>query len=298
LFLEWQSEISNVKVGKEILNLLTEIRKGLKSLCKDEDINPLDYYISDRRWKKIVHLLQTSAFLNDREYVDHSDILLLHHMLWNKTDTISKVTEIISIALLSDIVKKKDLFEKKLEKYLKTFNKNKDIDFRVFDNFYYKLKNFPQGACYFHLYEYKHLSLTTDCEGVLYYDDIKNLYYVRKFDASNPGPGALFGNVERVKIRRHPNGICINGELYVFRAANSENEDIVSEDYVTKTFDELLKELGTMEDLIKNRKKIVCNSTNIFIRNFDFYVLKGHIKSLEKKVNGLGVKIRGYSLSL
>ena len=296
-FVEWQSEICKVKVGKEILNVLTEIRKGLKSLCKEEDIVPLDYYISDRRWKKIVHLLQTSAFLNEREYVDYSDVLLLHHMLWNKTETISKVTEIISTALLSDIVKKKESFEKKLEKYLKTF-KNKDIDFCVFDNFYYKLKDFPQGACYFHVHEYKHLSLTTDCEGVLYYDDIKKSYYVRKFDASNPESGVLFGNMERVKIRRHPNGICINGKLYVFRVANAESDEIVSGDYVIKTFDELFKELSVMENLIKNRKGIMCNSTNIFIRNFDFYVLKGHIKSLEKKVNGLGVKIRGFLLSL
>ena len=40
-------------------------------------------YISDRRWKKIVGILRTSALLNGRDAVDWSDCLLLEHLIWD-----------------------------------------------------------------------------------------------------------------------------------------------------------------------------------------------------------------------
>ena len=301
LFYEWQSEISKVTVGKEILHILTEIRKCLKALCEEEDIVPLDYYVSDRRWKKTVHLLQTAAFLNERRKVDYSDILLLRHMLWNKTETISKVCEMVCSALFYDIVKKKKQFERKLDKYLKTCD-TKETDFCVYNHFYNKLKNFPKGQCYFSALDYKHLSLTKDCEGVLYYDDVRTAYYVRRFDANNSAPQTLFGNVEKIKIRRHPNGICINGEFYAletkYRDADSETDEMCSKDYAVNTLEQLLKELSAIEEAFSNRKDMMCNSANIFISKLDCDMLKEYIKPLEKEINGLGVKMKGYSLSL
>ena len=301
LFHEWQSRISKVAVGKDILHILTEIRKCLKALCEEEDIVPLDYYVSDRRWKKIVHLLQTSAFLNDREKVDHSDMLLLYHVLWNKTETISKVCETVSRALLFDIVKKKEQLEKKLDKCLKSFN-SKDVVFCVYDHFYNRLKDFPKGKCYFTALEYKYLSLTKDSDGVLYYDNIKDTYYIRKFDASNSSSMPLFGNVEKIKIRRHPNGICVNGELYAFdvkrKNSDSESNEMLSNDYVINSVEQLLKEFCAIEKTLSDRKEVMCNPTNIFISNQDCDVMKGYIKPLEKEMNGLGVKMKGYSLSL
>ena len=69
----WQEQMEDVVIPDEILKIITHIREGLKEESKKENVAPLDYYISDRRWKKIAHLLQASAFLNDRHEVDYSD---------------------------------------------------------------------------------------------------------------------------------------------------------------------------------------------------------------------------------
>jgi hypothetical protein len=112
----------------------------------------------------------------------------------------------------------------------------------------------------------------------------------------------LFGNVEKIKIRRHPNGICVNGELYAFdvkrKNSDSESNEMLSNDYVINSVEQLLKEFCAIEKTLSDRKEVMCNPTNIFINNQDCDVMKGYIKPLEKEMNGLGVKMKGYSLSL
>ena len=67
LYDKWQQEIEEVEVSNEICSIITNIRKRLKAETKKEEVEEMDYYISDRRWKKCVHLLQSSAFLNGRK---------------------------------------------------------------------------------------------------------------------------------------------------------------------------------------------------------------------------------------
>ena len=66
LYAEWQREIEDVEITNEVCSIITHIRKRLKAEIKKDNVEEMDYYISDRRWKKCVHLLQSSAFLNGR----------------------------------------------------------------------------------------------------------------------------------------------------------------------------------------------------------------------------------------
>lgn len=61
------SLLSAIAGENEICSIITNIRKRLKAETKKEEVEEMDYYISDRRWKKCVHLLQSSAFLNGRK---------------------------------------------------------------------------------------------------------------------------------------------------------------------------------------------------------------------------------------
>lgn len=90
LYHSWQSSISDIVIPDDICHVITAIRKAIKEEMKSEDFSPMDYYISDRRWKKVFHLMQASAWLNDRDRINLTDCLLLIHCLWNKTQTISK----------------------------------------------------------------------------------------------------------------------------------------------------------------------------------------------------------------
>lgn len=51
--------------------------------------------LSDRRLKKVIHLLRVSAATNGRQAVDLSDLMLLKDCLWNHADNAVKVQELV-----------------------------------------------------------------------------------------------------------------------------------------------------------------------------------------------------------
>lgn len=74
----------------------------------EPDPENLKYYVSDRRWKKAVGVMKMSAFLNGRDEIGLSDLLLLSHILWNDEPSIPVVKQIIAktvvASLFSDIL--------------------------------------------------------------------------------------------------------------------------------------------------------------------------------------------------
>lgn len=56
--------------------------------------------LSDRRLKKVQHLLRVSAATNDRAEVDLSDVMLLKDCLWNHPDNAGKVLELVRNTLV------------------------------------------------------------------------------------------------------------------------------------------------------------------------------------------------------
>lgn len=119
----WQKEINSVQIPDEICASVSYIRKQLKEQSKKEDVNVMDYYISDRRWKKCFHLLQTSAFLNGRKAIDMTDIPLLVHCLWNKSETIPIIIDMVCCSLTVNIDKQIDKLSKDIDKALKEKSK-------------------------------------------------------------------------------------------------------------------------------------------------------------------------------
>lgn len=59
----WQKQIKDIGIPEEILFVVSAVRIKLRQIAQDGDWKELDFYISDRRWCKIIHLMQTSAFL-------------------------------------------------------------------------------------------------------------------------------------------------------------------------------------------------------------------------------------------
>lgn len=96
---EWSPQIDQVKVPPEVLNTIQLVKSGIDRY--NESPNPAAGRIPvfDRRWKKIVRLLRTSAFLNGRESVDLMDCFLMVHCLWSETGQIEVVREMVSEAI-------------------------------------------------------------------------------------------------------------------------------------------------------------------------------------------------------
>lgn len=77
-----QAAAEEVEVPDDVVALLCALREW----CGAETIA-----VSDRRWRKIVKLLQVSAFTNGRETVSIWDCWLLQHCLWNTPEDREKV---------------------------------------------------------------------------------------------------------------------------------------------------------------------------------------------------------------
>ncbi|MCS7005607.1 MAG: AAA family ATPase [Cytophagales bacterium] len=89
----WNENIQRVIVPEEVINVIQVVKHKLHTY-KSQGISPFE--ISDRRWKKIVRLLRTSAFLNERTFVNLMDCFLMVHCLWSDTKQIEIVQEIVA----------------------------------------------------------------------------------------------------------------------------------------------------------------------------------------------------------
>ncbi len=105
-YAEWTEKISKIGVKEEVLDAISAIRKSLRAVNVDEAAERRNIYVSDRRWKNIVRLLRTSAFMQDREEVDICDLLPIYHCLWQEPEERDAIRSIVIRALFSPFAEK------------------------------------------------------------------------------------------------------------------------------------------------------------------------------------------------
>ncbi len=105
-YAEWGKQINEVTLGEDVLNVVQVVRQKISEYnqqISDQQANttvqpetaaPL--YVSDRRWLKVIKLLKTSAFLNERGAIDLMDCFLMVHCLWDHPNQIETVKEIVT----------------------------------------------------------------------------------------------------------------------------------------------------------------------------------------------------------
>ena len=105
-YAEWTERIGKIGVKIEVLDAISAIRKSLRAVNVDEAAERRNIYVSDRRWKNIVRLLRTSAFMQDREKVDICDLLPIYHCLWQEPEERDAIRNIVIRALFSPFADK------------------------------------------------------------------------------------------------------------------------------------------------------------------------------------------------
>lgn len=92
----WQRGIEAIRVEDEVLSVIQIIREKLLEYNAKQEDGAQQIKVFDRRWKKVIRILRTSAFLNQREKVDLMDCFLMSHALWNQPSQIEVVQEILA----------------------------------------------------------------------------------------------------------------------------------------------------------------------------------------------------------
>ena len=101
------------------MNFLVELRKW----CHENQIQ-----VSDRRWRKIVHMLKVSAFTNGQSTVSIWDCWLVQHCIWEKPEQVELVAAMYeqycgkAVINVDNLVKVVEVLEKEVGKLPKPNN--------------------------------------------------------------------------------------------------------------------------------------------------------------------------------
>ena len=96
----WQSEIKNVQLSDALFDKVYQLKLQIEKTYEQGDM-----YVSDRRWKKSIHLLKACAYFNGRNEINPLDLLILQNCLWNdltSRQNINALIEKFSITMIFD----------------------------------------------------------------------------------------------------------------------------------------------------------------------------------------------------
>ena len=222
-----QTEIDAVEVPVKVLQAITRIRQELKDVkLPNQDVHK-EIYVSDRRWKNIVRLLKTSAFLHDRKEVILADLQIAVHCLWSEPDEIAPIGEIVARAIFGEYLDRLDAVQKavgygmNVRRVRESLDKahergdHRDDDLIIFDHFYYGVDEKAAPNTYIWVTDFRSMSTHTQNEpavrGVMYQDPkCPKRRIVRAF--TNPDNIGEYGvELTRVNLYRDSLALYING---------------------------------------------------------------------------------------
>ncbi len=298
LYRSWQAKSASVKLPEIVRSAISALRMKL-SAKEEEDGNQLRYYVSDRRWKKALRLMQTSAFLNGRSEIDLSDFLLLIHCFWNDAECREE-----SITMILDSIT--EMLRKKLEevgtavrqagrKIASTNQKHPDSNsFKEFNSFYYKLESHPEGEFYFSKWDYAKFNQDEAKEGAQFFDKGRNAGIILL-----KLPDMPIGNKSKsVIIQKYEGGIMIDGSPFSFVCKEVEMQTPTVQQ-------EGLSGQGNMaERMYSDCRKLWENISaipwqeNIFLSPSDIKLLSLKLKVLDQQLKETEIKIQNRTMSL
>lgn len=312
LYETWQNEIYTITIPDNVCSAVSFIRKRLKEESAKEGNKEMDFYVSDRRWKKCFHLMQTAAFLNGRDAIDLTDVPILFHCLWNTVDAIPSIIEIVASSLTADIDRQMEKLQKEIDMAIKKKSQpakkeentqNLPGQFTLVSYFYYSIRNFPQGKCLFYKADYNHVDVDKASDGILYRDNQKKSWIVHAIYTGAPFDYKVKDakDVKKIKLMKCNGGIIIDNMPYAFErmplsmslSASSQGlfsddsfqETSVADSALTSLQNEIMPGLNKLQNLFAESK-------HLFLSDDDRKLAKKYLDGCDKRTKELEVKIK------
>ncbi|KKN17719.1 hypothetical protein LCGC14_0962980 [marine sediment metagenome] len=295
---QWQTLRDEIIVPQEILELIHHIRIKIENynqdqLEKESSEREKSFYISDRRWKKIMKILRTSAFLNGRKFVDLMDCFLIPYMLWDEPEQIQIVNTIVKESIrhkgytlllnLEPINKELTKITEEITTETSSLKIKKVKKLKEYKSKYYKVNDFNNHYCFIKKEDYNNLN-NKDSKKILLYD---------KNDSYDNYDGSYYCyKVEKFKI-------SVDDDVYEIERKEFEEKEI----YTKKPHDLLINSWDNQIDNLKSRitenlEKITIYkkadlkflNQNLFIDSKKSDIIFERIEELETQLHQLDLK--------
>lgn len=126
-FYHWQSQIKSVELTQPIFEHIYQLKLQLEKLDIEGNFaHKNDLYVSDRRWKKAIQLLKSSAYFNGRDEITALDLLVLKDCLWNTPETRPLIQNIIEDFATKQAFKQQQILQK-IDQSLQKIQTAKDL---------------------------------------------------------------------------------------------------------------------------------------------------------------------------
>jgi len=292
----WNEQIDKVELPAEVLNTLQVVKIKLEE--HNARIGGEAITVHDRRWKKIVRLLRTAAYLNGREQVDLMDCFLMVHCLWSKPDQLDKIKEIVTEAVrrhgytmavnLQMIKREINDFEADVDQEIKVRHTVSEEQLFPIDDEYYELKKEDDKfeGVLVQIKQFQQLRIGSS-QVVNFYDQDKNL--VNRLKAEK-------GTAE------HTIEVFYNSERYTYplRTRKAERTEIIMKkphELVQKHWDERHQRLMSYIDAQLEKvteggpAEFAGLEQNLFVESEFSEVVKANLKEVEEALQNLRLRL-------
>ena len=287
---QWSGAIGTVGVAEEVLHIINVIRKSLGSVTIAQTDERHNVYVSDRRWKKIVRLLRTSAFVHDRGEVTVADLLPVYNCLWQEPEECEGIRAIVIRALFNELTLRFASLRQNLENDIRVSRQHRatdrarqnmqrfDTNKKIYDNYYYHLLDHDTGNTYVLVADYQQMRQKSrenaGQAGIIYKDpDHPQRSIIRAYDGSDTPRGA-----SPVYLTRDEECIYINGvRFYIETLGRGEQQSLPTKKGCLsgRDFYEELEQLSTQ---IRQRTEAI--NGNIFVSEADKKEVDEFVKKL------------------
>ena len=287
---QWSQAINTVTVAEEVLRIINVIRKSLASVTIAQTDERHNVYVSDRRWKKIIRLLRTSAFVHDRKEVTVADLLPIYNCLWQEPEECEDIKAIVVRALYNDLTLRFASLRQNLENDIRVSRQHRatnrarqnmqlfDTNKKIYDNYYYHLLDHDTGNTYVLMADYQQMRQKSrenaGQAGVIYKDpNHPQRSIIRTYDGSDLPRGA-----SSVYLTRDEECIYINGvRFYIETLGRGEQQSLPTKKGSVSGRD-FYEELEQLSNEIRQRTEAIHG--NIFVSETDKKEVDEFVKNL------------------